>query len=222
MIVAGEQLVLHPHRALFWPRMGWLLISDLHLGKAAHFRKAGMALPEGSDARTLERLDAAVAHFRPARLVIIGDLFHSTLNHAWEAFHAWCTQCPAELHLVPGNHDVLAGRRYTEAGITVHPERLEALPFVLVHEAPDTAMAPGPVHMISGHTHPGVVLNASAGQRLRLPCFLVGQGVTLLPAFGMGTGLHIVKPTMAHRVFACTGKAVLDVTGIAVGETHKA
>lgn len=220
--LAGERVVLHPYGALFWSRLNWLLLSDLHLGKAAHFRKAGLPLPEGSDARTLERLDILIAHFRPEQLVIIGDLFHSAFNHAWDALQAWCVNSPVPIHLVPGNHDVLAERRYAEAGITVHPERLEALPFVLEHEAPDPGCMPGPVHRICGHTHPGVLLNGQAGQRLRLPCFLVGPNVTLLPAFGVATGLHIVRPTLAHRVFACTGKAVLDVTGAAVGARSKA
>ncbi len=220
--LAGERIVLHPFGALFWPRMSWLLLSDLHLGKAAHFRKAGLPLPEGSDARTLERLDTLIAHFRPKQVVIIGDLFHSAFNNAWDVFQAWCVNSPVPIHLVPGNHDVLAERRYAEAGITVHPDRLEALPFVLEHEAPEPSSMPGPVHRICGHTHPGVLLNGQGGQRLRLPCFLVGPNVTLLPAFGMGTGLHIVRPTVAHRVFACTGKAVLDVTGAAVGAASKA
>ena len=53
-----------------WRSNGWLLLSDLHLGKAAHFRKAGIPLPEGADARTLERMDEVIDHFRPTRVVI--------------------------------------------------------------------------------------------------------------------------------------------------------
>jgi len=33
--VAGEDLVLPPCRALYWPYKRWLVVSDLHLGKAA-------------------------------------------------------------------------------------------------------------------------------------------------------------------------------------------
>ena len=40
--VAGERLVLHPHRALYWDRLRWLVVSDLHLGKAAHVSRAAL------------------------------------------------------------------------------------------------------------------------------------------------------------------------------------
>lgn len=219
--ILQDLFTLHPYGAMFWKAKGWLLLSDLHLGKAAHFRKAGLPLPEGSDEETLSRLDELITHFLPKRTVIIGDLFHSAHNNAWEPFHAWCKRQTSELHLVCGNHDQLAERRYREAGLVVHHTGLVELPFILEHEAP-LAMGGFGIHVICGHTHPGVVLHGQANQSLRLPCFLVGPQVTLLPAFGMSTGLHIVKPTAAHRVFACTDKAVLDVSGVAAGAASKA
>ncbi len=219
--ILQDLFTLHPYGALFWKAKGWLLLSDLHLGKAAHFRKAGLPLPEGSDDETLSRLDELIAHFQPKRTVIIGDLFHSAHNNAWEPFHAWCKRQTSELHLVCGNHDQLAERRYREAKLVVHHTGLVELPFILEHEAPLATGGFG-IHVICGHTHPGVVLHGQANQSLRLPCFLVGPQVTLLPAFGMSTGLQIVKPTAAHRVFACTDKAVLDVTGVAAGAASRA
>lgn len=209
-----ERLTLHPYGAMYWHDRGWLLLSDLHLGKAAHFRKAGLPLPEGHDGRTLARLDALVALFQPKRVVIIGDLFHSAHNNAWEPFHQWCQQQTAELHLVLGNHDRLADRRYLEAGLMMHEECLLEGPFLFEHEAP--AALNNEAHTICGHTHPGIVLHGKGDQRLRLPCFLVGTQLTLLPAFGLSTGLYSVRPTAAHRVFACTHQAVIDVTGVSV------
>jgi DNA ligase-associated metallophosphoesterase len=220
--IVAERMVLHPLRALYWPRMGWLLVSDLHLGKAAHLRKGGLALPEGGDAHTLARLDAVLGHFRPQRLVIIGDLFHSAHNSAWSAFEAWCRSASVALHLVAGNHDVLADRRYHDAGITVHPGRLAAGDLVLQHAPPHEAAATAEGHIICGHVHPGVVLHGKGGQRLRLPCFLAGTGVTMLPAFGTSTGLHVLRPAATDRVFACTDRSVLDVTGVATRAAHRA
>lgn len=217
-----DVFTLHPYGAMYWSSKGWLLLSDLHLGKAAHFRKAGLPLPEGSDDQTLARMDEVVAHFQPNRIVIIGDLFHSAHNNAWEPFHVWCKRQSAELHLVLGNHDRLAERRYRDAGLTTHATGLVELPFILEHEAPLAVGGAGMIHVICGHTHPGIVLHGQANQSLRLPCFLVGPQVTLLPAFGMSTGLFTVKPTAAHRVFACTDKAVLDVTGVVAGQPSKA
>lgn len=214
-LIFQDVFTLHPHGALYWHAKSWLLLSDLHLGKAAHLRKAGLPLPEGHDDRTLARLDAVIAHFRPERVVIIGDLFHSAHNRAWEPFHAWCARQSAEIHLVLGNHDRLADRRYREAGITLHDEELIEPPFRFAHEPPEEDEQ-HPHHTVCGHLHPGVLLRGKGDQRLRLPCLLVGPQVTLLPAFGTNTGLHLVKPGSADRVFACAPASVVDVTGLTV------
>ncbi|MBL7963381.1 MAG: ligase-associated DNA damage response endonuclease PdeM [Flavobacteriales bacterium] len=206
--VAGERLLLHPHRALFWPRRGWLVVSDLHLGKATHLRKGGAALPEGSDARTLERLDEVIATFRPQRIVLLGDLFHSSLNTAWDRVADWSLRQDAPLHLVPGNHDMLADRRYAEAGIHVCDEAVKEGPFVFTHEAEEHHGS----YVISGHVHPGVLLAGRGRQKLRLPCFRFGVRTGILPAFGLPTGLHCEGLRPGIRTFACTPNAVIDVS----------
>jgi hypothetical protein len=67
------------------------------------------------------------------RLIILGDLFHSSHNSAWAPFAAWCAQQSTSIHLVPGNHDVLADRRYAEAGIQLCDESVEEGPFAFTH-----------------------------------------------------------------------------------------
>lgn len=213
--MAGEQLLLHPHRALYWPRMRWLVLSDLHLGKAAHLRKGGLALPEAHDERTLQRLDELVATFRPQRVVVLGDLFHSSVNAAWERVTHWTATLPCPLHLVPGNHDVLALRRYHEAGIAICDDRVEEGPFCFTHDG----TSEGSGYVIGGHLHPGMVLRGRGLQRLRLPCYWFGARNGLLPAFGLGTGLYIIDPKPGERVYACTEQAVLDVSSTLAGHT---
>jgi len=208
ILVAGERLLLHPHRAIYWKRMNWLIVSDLHLGKAAHFRKGGVALPEGHDTATLERLDGLLQYFTPERLLILGDLFHSSHNNNWDLFTTWASHKHSRLHLVQGNHDILADRRYTEAGLEVCHDTLEEGPFVFTHEP---VARPG-CYVIGGHIHPGVVLNGHGRQRLRLPCFAFGPSVGLLPAFGTNTGTFTLEPDATHRIYATTDRAVLDVS----------
>ena len=206
--IAGEQLLLHPYRALYWARMRWLIVADLHLGKAAHFRKAGIPLPEGSDQATLARLDRLIEEFRPERLILLGDLFHSVHNRQWETFVAWCKAQEIAIHLVLGNHDILADRRYADACLNVHTDTIEEGPFVFTHEPADR---PG-TYVIAGHVHPGVKLQGLVHGSMRLPCFLFGEKQALLPAFGTNTGLFIMKPSITDRVFAVTDRAVLDVS----------
>lgn len=204
-IVAGERLVLHPHRALYWPRRGMLAVSDLHLGKAAHFRKAGAALPEGQDAATLQRLDALVQYFAPADLLFLGDLFHSYRNRQWERFRRWAAVQQARLHLVVGNHDLLSHAEYAAAGLRVVPEHWSTPPFIWSHHP----MEHSDGYSIAGHVHPGVALRLTTRQQLRLPCFLFGPRGALLPAFGLSTGTFPIQPVATDAVFACTERRVM-------------
>lgn len=208
----GERWVLHAHRALFWPARNCLVVSDPHLGKAAHLRKGGMAIPEGHDDHTLSRLTGLLEVFRPERLLVLGDLFHSSHNHAWLGFVTWANAQRCVVELVPGNHDVLDPAQYHEAGIILHDEVLELSPFVLTH---DGGSCTG-IGTISGHVHPGIILSGKGRQRIRVPAFLINEQRILLPAFGTSTGLHPVKPQPNDRVFACTGKEVMEVTGLFV------
>jgi uncharacterized protein len=45
LTIAGEDVLLLPERALFWPRACALVVADVHWGKAASFRAAGIPIP---------------------------------------------------------------------------------------------------------------------------------------------------------------------------------
>ncbi|NJM94359.1 MAG: phosphoesterase, partial [Cytophagales bacterium] len=77
VVIAQTHCNLLAQKALWLPEIEWLLISDLHLGKVAHFRKRGIAIPPHSEEQNLLRLLNLLVSFRPARLVLLGDLFHS-------------------------------------------------------------------------------------------------------------------------------------------------
>lgn len=208
MDLLNERWILHPHRALFWPARRCLIVSDLHLGKAAHLRKGGLAIPEAHDDSTLQRLSDLLSLFRPERLLILGDLFHSAHNHAWRNFASWALAQPCLIELVPGNHDVLEHGSYVDAGLMVHDERYELAPFVMMHDAGIDA----PKGTVSGHVHPAIVLTGPGRQRIKLPAFLISEQRVLLPAFGTSTGLHPVPPRPDDRVFACTEREVIEVS----------
>ncbi|NUR18637.1 MAG: DEAD/DEAH box helicase, partial [Gemmatimonadaceae bacterium] len=55
--VRGEELVLLPERAAYWPARTTLLVADAHFGKAATFRAAAIPVPAGTTDATLGRLD---------------------------------------------------------------------------------------------------------------------------------------------------------------------
>ena len=42
----GEELILTNKRAMYWAAQKALILSDLHVGKTAHFRKHGIPIPD--------------------------------------------------------------------------------------------------------------------------------------------------------------------------------
>ncbi len=212
-VIAGETVLLDARRAIAWPAMGWLLVADIHLGKASLLRQAGAALPRGTTTADLERLDALIATHSPRRLVVLGDLVHGAerLDAEWLAtFGAWRDRnATLDATLVAGNHDRhMPLQRF---GFEVVDE-LEAGPMMLRH-APDPHASR---HVIAGHVHPGVVLR-DGRLRHRLPAFWLGSRRSLLPAFGALSGLAPVDAADDDRVFAVTPGGVLALGVRALG-----
>lgn len=208
--VRGEQLILDPDRALYWPSAKLLMVADVHLGKAHCFRRAGLAIPSGSTARDLARLSALIERFQPDRLLILGDLVHgpSAPDAPWaEATRLW-RQNLSELDvaLIAGNHDRHFDAR--QLGISVLGHELLHGPFRLVHE-PHSA-AEDQHYWLSGHVHPGVRIQ-DGRRHLRLAAFCFGPHGGLLPAFGGMTGLMIQELRGDHQIYAATPGGMLCV-----------
>lgn len=205
LIVAGEPLQLLPDRALYWPRRSTLIVADVHLGKGAAFRRAGVAVPSGSTQSDLGRLDRLLEKTQAQRLLVLGDLLHARLSPdepAIAAIDAFRERHPAlAIEAIRGNHDRsverLPGlwRIHWITGAWYEP------PFVFAHEpAPDERG-----YVLAGHLHPVVSLR-SRGDSLRLPVFWFGaaSGIGVLPSFGAFTGGYRVTPAAADQVVAVT------------------
>ena len=68
---------LLPAKAVWWPAESMLVVSDLHLAKAEHFRSQGLAVPPTVDFQTLSVLTSALKACRPKTLVLLGlSLIH--------------------------------------------------------------------------------------------------------------------------------------------------
>lgn len=209
--LVGERVVLLPERALFRPATGQLLVADVHWGKAATFRAFGIAVPGGTTADGLARLDAALARTGAGEIVFLGDLFHARQGKSaatLAAVRGWRARHPAlRLTLVRGNHDRGAGDPPPDLGFdSVDPPRLSP-PFVYAHhpEPHDGG------YVLAGHVHPAAVLRGPGGMRERLPCFHFGREVGILPAFGDFTGAATVAPLPGDRVFVVAAHEVLRV-----------
>ncbi|MFC1223279.1 ligase-associated DNA damage response endonuclease PdeM [Pedobacter sp. BG31] len=210
IISQGEELILDKERALFLPKHQLLAISDLHLGKSAHFRQAGLQVPATIAQTDLQRLSWLIKQYQPETLLINGDMFHHGLNTDIEEFSIWRKQYQ-ELNflLVKGNHDRLSNANYAEMGIEIHEPSFCLGPFCFIHDA--LQCTEDELYPISGHIHPGVTIVGKAKQRLKFPCFYFGKEYAVLPAFSLFTGLYNIYPKTSERIFAVTPKSVLEV-----------
>lgn len=206
---AGEELFLLPDGAVLWPAASTLWMSDLHLGKAAHFRKHGVPIGSEATLATLHRLRERIKAVMPSRILMLGDLFHSDINREWEPFAGLCNEF-GELDwvLVKGNHDLIPEVLLRESGI-VQSDRLDEGPFTFTHDPSDLEAGFG--YHICGHVHPGIRLRGAGRQFLRVRCFHFGRRQAVMPAFGAFTGMHAISPGKDDRVFAMTDQLVLEV-----------
>jgi DNA ligase-associated metallophosphoesterase len=178
----GETLHALPSGALFWPSERFLVVSDLHIGKAERTaRRGGPMLPPYEGIDTLLRLSADITATEPRTVVCLGDSFDDA-----EAADALDEDTVA--HLAPlmagrawiwieGNHDPgpvgLGGS---------HLSQLAVSGLVFRHIA-----EPGTTGEISGHFHPKARLRTRA-RSITKRCLLVDAARIILPAYGTYTG----------------------------------
>ena len=208
--IAGEELVLHPYRAAYWEARHTLLVADLHLGKALHFRRQGIPVPAAVGNENWDKLIALLLEFEPRRVLILGDLFHSEYNSVWEDFDGFIKDfAPIEFALVLGNHDILDRNLYEKAGLVVYQMLYEA-PFIFTHEPLEEPS--DQAYNLCGHIHPGIKL-CGGGASLRLPCFFFGVNQGIMAAFGAFTGLYNMQAKREDQVFVVTDQAVINMSG---------
>lgn len=197
--LAGTQIILLPQKAIFLPAESIMVLGDLHLGKAMHFRKAGIFMPAESAAKDYVTLHELMRQYSPQYVYFLGDLFHSDYNTEWKQFSNFIESYPGIVFsLIKGNHDILDMAHYRQSNIAVIKE-LHLNQLVFSHD-PLNTVAPEKIN-IAGHIHPGCLLRGLGRQHLRLPCFYFKGALFLLPAFGHLTGLQILN-TKEATVFA--------------------
>lgn len=204
--VAGNTLVCLAQRMLFWPTGCTLFAADVHLGKAASFRAAGLQLPSGHSSHDLDRISSLLTAHQAMRLVILGDLVHTqtsyteALDHNFRAFRA--RHCDVEMVLVRGNHDRHAGDAPTEWGLNIVAEPYPLGPFACCHEP---GMAGGVGIELAGHLHPALRVQ-TAREGITLPCFWQHTNGIVLPAFGSLTGNFTVRLNRGESAVVIAGQ----------------
>ncbi len=209
--IAGERVVMLPERALSIPSLNALVVADLHWGKAAAFRAAHVPVPMGTTSSDLARLSSALQATSAQSLIVLGDLLHARAGRHDETFRTiaeWRDKhSNMSITLVRGNHDAHAGDPPAELGITCVNAPLRFGPFVGVHEPepwPDG-------YVLSGHLHPCVSMYGRGKQSARLPAFVFGPNVGVLPAFSSFTGTGMYERDPQDRLYVIAGDEVIPL-----------
>jgi uncharacterized protein len=203
----GENLWLLPQKVLYLPTQKILCVADIHLGKAAHFRKNGMALPSQTASPDLLKLQDLIADYTPEKVVFLGDLFHSKANESVLEFIDFLAAFPGlQFVLIKGNHDIINFDSYKISNFIVVPQ-LEIGSILLTHEP----MENSDLYNICGHIHPGVRIRGKAKQGATLPCFYHLGKQLIVPAFGQLTGLFPLAKSSLAKIYMVAGSQVLGI-----------
>lgn len=200
--ILDNTFLLSADRCLFWEEEKILILSDLHFGKTGHFRKEGIAVPQAVLKEDLQRFVTLIQNFKPDKIFVIGDMFHSHANKELDFFLKWRKDFASlSIELIKGNHDILKAGWYSNAGINVISDQLSVGNFIFAHDITNCELKESQ-YAFSGHIHPGISISGPGKQSLRFPCFYFGKQYAVLPAFSRFTGTYPVKSKRGETVYA--------------------
>ena len=193
----GEEMWLDGRRAVYWPNENALLCSDLHVGRAGHYRKNGIPMGLELADEDLECLSELIHDYEVDKVYFLGDLFHSEFNFEFDDFASFINSYPeVKFILIPGNHDRFFLKDIQLEGLWVEKKVITKSGIDLIHEREDANQC-----SISGHIHPAVRLNGRGRDAITLPCFEICNNHMLLPAFSRQTGGYVLKPNREKKYY---------------------
>lgn len=205
--IQNETFILTNQRAAFWEKEKALILSDLHIGKTAHFRKNGIALANHIMKSDLKRLSLLIEYFQPAKFIVVGDLLHAGDNSDVDEFCIWKSQYPdIQFYLIEGNHDRISKALEEKLCFNHTSECLEINNITFIHDFDHVRQE----FQITGHIHPGIVLNSKV-KNIRLPCFALSSNQLLLPAFSKFTGLDTKNLPKKSTFFVFTEAEIYEI-----------
>ena len=210
--ILDQQCWLSAERAVFWENQSILILSDLHFGKTGHFRKNGIGVPQAIFQEDLQRLVNLLIFFKPSKVLVVGDFFHSSANLELDFFSKWRKDFEhIAIVLVKGNHDMLHEQWYQQNNIELEKGTLQLGPFQFVHDPIEQTNNDGSGFVFSGHLHPGVTVSGAGKQNLHFPCFYFSKNACILPAFSKFSGTATVKKKKDNTIFAIVNHALIEI-----------
>jgi putative SbcD/Mre11-related phosphoesterase len=209
MLITDEWL-LTPQRVAVHLPTATAVLADLHLGYHAARRRRGEAVPLPMLANLLAPLGEVVKRYSLSSIVVAGDLFEDGADRAvMSALPAWVSNHNiSRLAVVPGNHDRRLGA--SVAGLDVFPDGIQLDSWLVVH---GDQPLPQRRRVVCGHWHPSLQLGTH-----RYPCYLMGKGILVLPAYcreARGVSVNQSRAWQRHSCYVPTETEVLDMGPVA-------
>lgn len=205
----------HASGALWLSNDRTLVMADVHLGYGWALRRRGQLGPV-SDDKVCQKLMAAVEELQPDTIVFLGDLVHAPRPAPPEraavenTIHTLSRR--ARIVVVLGNHDRGLAKDFPLLPAEVCRE-WHSPGLIAVHGDQEI---PKGEHVIAGHIHPALGIADHAGASHRVPVFVAGDRITLLPAFSpLAAGVD-VRGSLSIRtgdaqIVAASGKRAVNL-----------
>jgi len=183
-------LEMFPSRSLFIHKTKELLISDIHLGKGEYFQQNGIPLTNEGDKSNFDRIYKLIDKFKPNKLIILGDLFHSKYalsSNLKNNIEELTNYYKNKIIFIEGNHD-----RGCLIKNIIYLKNMRSLNLIYSHEPLNCNQKD--ILNICGHYHPKFILK-DLKDKISLRCFALDKytNTLYLPAFGDLTGGHFCR-----------------------------
>ncbi len=213
---AGRRWELRPERALVNHDSRTVVVADLHLGKTDRFALPGDPATELAG-EVLDRLARVCEATAAESLVVLGGFFHArwcATPAVMEALARWRDRVSyLDIYNVRGGGEGFAGD-LPGAGVEMWEGPVRDGDVTYAHEP--VVREKG--FVLAGRAHPAVAVGgglAGQGKRARVPAFVFGERLALLPAFGSLSGMTAIRACGGDRVYAVVRGRVADVSVVA-------
>ena len=204
LTIKSQHFTLCYDKTVYWHEQKFLLVADVHAGKAMHFRKNGIPLSSDHMIKDLIRLEDSIKRLKPSKVIVLGDLFHSDFNLENQFVLKWICRQNTEFTLITGNHDIHSNSHKE----LEHINEFKLNGIRLVHDP--LSQNESEEFTIAGHLHPSLRIVGKARQSLKFPCFYVGVNQLVLPAFGQLNGSKHIRLKRNERAVLITPAGLMD------------
>ena len=190
-----DGIKLTAYYSIYLEDYGICIVADFHIGYEGFLQREGVTMPKYQKDIIIKRLEKIMEKYEPYKLIIDGDFKHEfgkNLRQEWreveEILNFLCKK--TEVVIVRGNHDNFLKTIAYRYNVPV-VEEYDVGNLKIVH---GDKIVENEGKIIMGHEHPSIGIRDKVGAMVKLPCYLVGKKIFVLPALSpLATGTDVVR-----------------------------